>query len=227
MKRIITLLILLAAFCTHAAAQDLITLRDGTEIIAKVLEVNLQDVRYKKFSNLDGPIYTEAKRNILMIEYSNGEKDVFTQIQQQPLLQIPDSGRAIPEGITAGMAYRDYQHLYSARQYNRLEPEYYSPTAAAVCSYFIPGLGQIICGETVRGLCIGAAAIGCMACSAGSGEFSNETGVIFGIAAIGLWAWGIYDAQKVAKIKNMYLNDSQSRRKVSLSAGPLSLKLTF
>ena len=226
MKRIITLLILLASLCIQASAQDIITLRNGNEITAQVLEVNINDVRYKKFSNLEGPTYTEAKRNIQMIEYANGEKDVFNIVQQQPL-QVPDNGRLIPEGIVPGMLYRDYASKYNPRQYSRWEPEYYSPTSAAVLSYFCPGLGQMICGEPIRGLCFGAATLGCLICSASSGDFSNETGVIFGIAGAALWAWGIYDAQRVAKIKNMYLNDSQSRRKVSFSAGPMSLKLTF
>ena len=223
MKRIITLLILLAACCSHAAAQDIITLKNGTEIIAQVLEVNINDVRYKKYSNLDGPIYTEPKRNILRIEYANGEKDEFLEFQQLQSF----NGRSIPEGITPGMLYRDYASKYSVRQYTRMEPEYFNPTTAAICSYLCPGLGQILSGEPIRGLCIGAATIGCFACSASSGDFSNDTGVIFGVAALGLWAWGIYDAQRVAKIKNMYLNDSQSRRRVSFSAGPMSLKLTF
>ena len=232
MKRIITLLILLASLCAHASAQDIITLRNGTEITAKVLEVNINDVRYKKFTNLEGPVYTEAKRNIQMIEYANGEKDEFTLPQaqvQQPQRQVvlPPNGRPIPEDINPGMAYRDYASKYNPRQYSRWEPEYYSPGGAAVFSYFCPGLGQIIAGEPIRGLCFGAATIGCLACSIGCGEFSNETGVIFGLAAAGLWAWGIYDAQRVAKVKNMYLNDSQSRKKVSFSAGPMSLKLTF
>ena len=223
MKRIITLFVLLAACCSHAAAQDIITLRNGTEIIAQVLEVNINDVRYKKYSNLDGPVYTESKRDILMIAYANGEKDVFPEVQQYQSF----NGRPIPDGITPGMQYRDYVSKYNVRQYTGIEPEYYNPNAVAIYSYFIPGLGQIAAGEPIRGLCIGAATIGCFTCAVSSGNFSNETGVYFGIAAIGLWAWGIYDAQRVAKIKNMYLNDSQSRRRVRFSAGPLSLKLNF
>ena len=39
-------------------AQDVIVKRDGSSIISKVLEVNTDDVKYKKFSNLNGPTYT-------------------------------------------------------------------------------------------------------------------------------------------------------------------------
>ena len=223
MKRLVTFLILLASLCSHAIAQDIITLKNGTEIMAQVLEVNINDVRYKKYSNLDGPIYTEAKRNILRIEYANGEKDEFAVLPQQQ----PSNGRPIPEGITTGMLYKEYANKYSVRQYSRWEPEYFNPSTAAICSYLIPGLGQIVAGEYIRGLSIGAATIGCFACCASSGDFSNETGVIFGVAALGLLAWGIYDAQRVAKVKNMYLNDSQTRKRFNFSAGPMSLKLTF
>jgi hypothetical protein len=97
----------------------------------------------------------------------------------------------------------------------------------SLASYVIPGLGQCLCGETIRGICIGAATMGSIACAAGFGDFSDETGAILGIAAFGLWIWNIYDANRVAKIKNMYINDTQSRHKASVSVGPMSLKINF
>lgn len=58
-------------------AQDVIIMRNGDEIKAKVYEITSSDVKYKKFSNLNGPTYTCSKSDIFMIKYKNGDKDVF------------------------------------------------------------------------------------------------------------------------------------------------------
>jgi len=58
-------------------SQDVITKKDGTDIDAKIIEITINEVKYKKFSNLQGPSYTISKNEILMIRYENGEKEIF------------------------------------------------------------------------------------------------------------------------------------------------------
>lgn len=58
-------------------AQDVIILKNGGELKAKVLEVLPDVIKYKKWDNQDGPSYSESKTNIFMIKYQNGTKDVF------------------------------------------------------------------------------------------------------------------------------------------------------
>lgn len=41
-----------------ASAQDVIVKKDGSTIVSKVLEVNTDNIKYKKFSNQNGPTYT-------------------------------------------------------------------------------------------------------------------------------------------------------------------------
>jgi hypothetical protein len=61
-------------------SQDVIILKDsGDRIQAKVIEVGENDVKYKKFDNQEGPIYTISKAEIDMILYVNGSKDVFIE----------------------------------------------------------------------------------------------------------------------------------------------------
>ena len=60
-------------------AQDVIVKKDGSTILSKVLEVNAADIKYKKFSNQNGPTYTISKSEILSINYENGEKDNFNE----------------------------------------------------------------------------------------------------------------------------------------------------
>ena len=56
---------------------DQIVLRNGDVIEAKVKEVGVNEIRYKKCDRQDGPDYTISKREILSIKYSNGEIERF------------------------------------------------------------------------------------------------------------------------------------------------------
>ncbi|MDR3350582.1 MAG: hypothetical protein LBN98_02895 [Prevotellaceae bacterium] len=77
MKKI--LFILIALVYGHALfAQDMITLKSGEEIKAKVQEIGTDNVKYKKYDNQSGPLYTLMKSDIFIIKYENGDKDVFT-----------------------------------------------------------------------------------------------------------------------------------------------------
>ncbi len=60
-------------------AQDKIFKKDGSVIEAKVLEVGVKTVSYKRIDNEDGPRYTVAKSSLDRIEYENGSNDFFDQ----------------------------------------------------------------------------------------------------------------------------------------------------
>ena len=77
MKKLI-LLLTLSTITSIAFAQDNILLKNGDEIVAKIFEVGESNIKYKKFNNQDGPIYTKSKDEIFYIKYSNGEKEMFT-----------------------------------------------------------------------------------------------------------------------------------------------------
>ena len=76
MKKLI-LLLTINAITNIAFSQDNIVLKNGDEINAKISEVGESNIKYKKFNNLDGPIYTKSKEEIFYIKYSNGEKEIF------------------------------------------------------------------------------------------------------------------------------------------------------
>lgn len=80
-KFILTMLALITMHAT-TIAQDMITRKTGEEIMAKILEVNLTEIKYKKFDNPDGPTFTVLKSEVFMIKYENGTKDMFNQIEQ-------------------------------------------------------------------------------------------------------------------------------------------------
>ncbi len=59
-------------------SQDRIKKVNGDIIQAKVLEVSADEVRYKRYSNPDGPVYVLGKNEISEITYQNGEREVFS-----------------------------------------------------------------------------------------------------------------------------------------------------
>lgn len=68
---------------TNLSAQDNIIKKDGTEIPSKVMEVGDTYIKYKNFSNLNGPVYNIAIADVFMIMYENGEKDIFKTAQEE------------------------------------------------------------------------------------------------------------------------------------------------
>lgn len=79
--------VLLSFVSLNVSAQDVIVKKDGSTILSKVLEVNQNDIKYKKYSNQNGPTYTIGKSDIISINYENGDKDMFGEVENQPQTQ--------------------------------------------------------------------------------------------------------------------------------------------
>lgn len=93
-----TILLLLAALCgvLTAAAQDLIVKVDATKVEAKVTEITPDAVRYKRFSNPDGPTYVLPVADIDYIQYANGEKEYFKAAVSIPATPLTPATPATP-----------------------------------------------------------------------------------------------------------------------------------
>ena len=78
-RKIFVTAVILSAMSFWLSAQDVIITKDSRRIRAKVTEVNVNDVKYKSFTNLNGPTYTIPKNDIVSIEYQNGEIDTFVR----------------------------------------------------------------------------------------------------------------------------------------------------
>jgi hypothetical protein len=71
-------------------AQDVITKKNGEDIKAKVLEITLTEVKYKNFNNLEGPIISIAKSDVIFVKYENGTKDVFGEDKPASTLTLSE-----------------------------------------------------------------------------------------------------------------------------------------
>lgn len=80
MKKLIYLTFLfLSVGIIQAKAQDKIYKKDGGVLETKVTEVGSNEIKYKVFANLNGPIYTISKSAILKIVYENGTVETYNQ----------------------------------------------------------------------------------------------------------------------------------------------------
>jgi len=59
-------------------AQDVITMRNGDEIKAKVTEITSSEIKYKRFENLDGPTVSVRRADVTAIVYENGTREAIS-----------------------------------------------------------------------------------------------------------------------------------------------------
>lgn len=59
-------------------AQDVIFRSSSDSIQAQVLTVGITEISYRKWSNLDGPVYFISINEVVAIRYANGTYDFFT-----------------------------------------------------------------------------------------------------------------------------------------------------
>ena len=77
MKKLIVMLLCGVILPGTLQAQDLITKKDGTDITAKILEVSPNAIKYKDWSNLDGPTFILRTSDVLIVRYENGQNQLF------------------------------------------------------------------------------------------------------------------------------------------------------
>lgn len=133
--------------------------------------------------------------------------------------------------------------------YHMYVPEYgdpYNPGMSGVCSFLVPGLGQMICGETGRGIAfLGAytgfavlTEVGAIQIINSNGGYNgdnyyNTTPKGSGTMLIGLGGmlvvsiWSIVDAVHVAKVNDMYIRSLRKTSAVKLEMSPYMEQLSI
>lgn len=67
-------------------ACDIIILRNGEELQAKVIEISETEIKYKLCSNLDGPVFIKLSSEVFKIRYPNGSSTVIPEKKVAPLI---------------------------------------------------------------------------------------------------------------------------------------------
>ncbi len=78
--RVIITMLFCVFFTSSLWCQDTIKVVEGELIIAKVKEINEKEITYKKFTNINGPLYIVNKKDVISIAYQNGETEIFNKI---------------------------------------------------------------------------------------------------------------------------------------------------
>ena len=72
-KLLLSLSCLLISLCVYC--QDIIVKKNTDELQVKILEVGINEIKYKNWNNQEGPTYVINKSDIFMIKYANGDKE--------------------------------------------------------------------------------------------------------------------------------------------------------
>ena len=83
----ILLFILFICSSNIIIAQDTLSTRYGESILVKVIEVGTSEVKYKKIDNLNGPVFSILKSDLLVIKYENGTKEDFSK-EERALIKV-------------------------------------------------------------------------------------------------------------------------------------------
>ncbi len=83
------LIILLVNFLSVSLyASDMIVTKDARKIDAKILEVSSSEIKYKKVSNLDGPLYVMPVTEIQTVVYENGEVEIYEERKEEEVAKL-------------------------------------------------------------------------------------------------------------------------------------------
>ncbi|MBK0382102.1 hypothetical protein I5M32_03940 [Pedobacter sp. SD-b] len=78
MKKLFTTILMTLIFGIFLTfAQDKIYKKGGEILETKVTEIGKTEIKYKIFSNLNGPIYTIEKEQVIKIVYENGNTEIY------------------------------------------------------------------------------------------------------------------------------------------------------
>ena len=138
MNNLIKLFLIL--FTNVVFAQDVILLQNGDEINAKVTEIGESGIKYKKFSNLDGPVYSKSFNEIFYIKYSSGEKEIYNDKNELKLTSSENISARNKRTLVAGASVIDFTNTFE-------NDDFYSTTSVN----FNLGLGGFITRNFVLG----------------------------------------------------------------------------
>ncbi len=183
-------------------AQDKIYKKDGSIINARVTDVNDVNIRYfLSDSNADKEGYLISKSKVFKIIYASGHEEF-----------IRSNNSFSPNAQGKFMTYREMKNRYSTKNYVAGANDKYNVALMGICSAFIPGLGQLIEGEILKGILFLTSPITIFILSVPLTILTLGFGSVLIIPiSIGVYIYGIVNAINIAKIKNQYYRDIEQQ----------------
>ncbi|PBQ34067.1 hypothetical protein CNR22_20555 [Sphingobacteriaceae bacterium] len=113
----LTLLCMLLTLAFVSKAQDQLYKKDNTKLLVKITEVSPEEIKYKLFSNLNGPAYVVNKSEVSLLIYENGQHEVIdvspkpATYDQRPVVMPAQPRSSI--GMTKADSLKYYRHASS------------------------------------------------------------------------------------------------------------------
>ena len=98
--RTLALLCVFALAATYAQAQDVIILKTGEKIDAKIIEINDIEVKYREYVDPDGIIFTMARGKIREIRYETGRREKEEPERLDEAYYVDDAKNAVKLNFT-------------------------------------------------------------------------------------------------------------------------------
>lgn len=84
----------------NLSAQDIIIMKSGEEIKAKVTEITPKEIKYKEYDNQEGPLMVVERQKVFQIRYQNGSVETFPKVDvpKSPEQDVPPAPKAVKLG---------------------------------------------------------------------------------------------------------------------------------
>lgn len=84
LSKIIAMLLFALCISNFAKAQDLIYKKNKEVLVVKIIEVGIDEIKYKDFSKQDGMTLVIAKAEVYKVKYENGKEQIFLDEMENP-----------------------------------------------------------------------------------------------------------------------------------------------
>lgn len=176
-KAYLLVTILITFFAFNSQAQDTIMFKNGDLKLAKIIQIKSSELTYKDFQNLEGPDYIIKISKVNEIHFKNGFVQKYnvpestiekSQENVEYINDVPVKPRTELEqqkqedfSVRRFSSYKEKRNYYKNVPYQYDYMDRLNPWLSSLASYFLPGLGQIVSGETGRGLAFMGGTVAC------------------------------------------------------------------
>ena len=105
---------LLLGLSTNIFAQDLLVKIDGDSIESKIVEVGINEVRYRQYNYLNGPLYVISKNDISKIVFENGSTEFYPKNEVVKEMSFEETKAVIIEYFDKYAFYKNGRYKYDA-----------------------------------------------------------------------------------------------------------------
>ena len=99
MRNFLLIILFLFLYIHNSQSQDIIVNKDGTTIKVKVEEIGVNEIKYHKHENLEGPIYVIMKKDVVVVYFEDGTTEIINANTNEKLVSLEETKNIIIEHI--------------------------------------------------------------------------------------------------------------------------------